>query len=98
MVIAEGAPRAAIPEHHRAAAILALRDDAFEIAIAERVVLGMDREAPVRRVQARALGHGPALQHAVELEAEVVVQPACGVLLDDEAVTDRKSTRLNSSH
>src|SRR3546814_8669412 len=47
----------------------------------------MDREAPVRRVQARALGHGPALQHAVELEAEVVVQPACGVLLDDEAVT-----------
>src|SRR5215813_14229799 len=46
------------------------------------MVLGLHREALVRRVEARALRHGPALQHALELEPEVVVQPRGGVALD----------------
>src|SRR5262249_35868803 len=36
--------------------------------------------------QARAAGHGPALHYAVELEPQVVVQPACRMLLDDELI------------
>ena len=82
-----GLPRAAVPEHDGAAAVLALGDDAFEAAVLERVVLDLHREALVRRVEARPLGHGPALQDAVELQAEVVVQAAGGVLLDDEATS-----------
>src|SRR6185437_8900930 len=35
-------PIAAIPQLHRAAAILPLRDRAFEIAIVERMVFGLD--------------------------------------------------------
>ncbi len=44
----------------------------------------MHRHPLLRRVEARALRHGPALQRAVELEPEVVVQRARRVLLDHE--------------
>ena len=37
-----GRPRALVPDHHRAAAVLAFGDDAFEAAIVERMVLGRD--------------------------------------------------------
>src|SRR5690606_5543250 len=52
--------------------------------IAQRVILDMHRQALVGRVQARSLGHGPADQGPVQLQAEVVVQPPGGVFLDDE--------------
>ena len=42
--IADRLPTAAIPDDHRAAAILALRDRAFEIAVFERVILDMHRQ------------------------------------------------------
>ena len=41
--------------------------------------------AACRGIERRALGHRPGLEHAVELEAEVVVQPRRVMLLDDEA-------------
>jgi len=80
-----GLPPAAIPQHHGAAAVLAGRDDALEAAILDRVVLDMDRQALDGRIEARPLWHRPALQHAVELEPEVVMRPAGHVLLDHEA-------------
>ena len=49
-----------------------------------RVVLDLHRQPLDRRVEARPLGHGPALHHAVELEPEIEVQVTGGVLLDDE--------------
>jgi hypothetical protein len=82
--IVERLPRAAIPHEHRAAAVLALRDHAFERGVLERMVLGLDRHAAVARDEARTLRNRPALEHAVELEPEVVVQPASGVLLHHE--------------
>ena len=39
------------------------------------MILGRHREALVGRIERRPLGHGPGLEHAVALEAEVVVQP-----------------------
>ena len=75
-------PAPGVPEHHRAAAILALRDRPLEVAIVEGVVLDMNGEPALAGVEARALRHGPALEHAVELEPQIIVQPACGVLLD----------------
>ena len=68
------------------AAVLALRDDALERAVLERVVLDVHRQALARRgSRLGPLGTAQLLQHAVELEAEVVVQPRRVVLLDDEA-------------
>ena len=52
-------PIAAVPELHRAAAILALRDRAFEVAVVERMILDLDREALVVRIERRSLGHRP---------------------------------------
>ena len=80
-----GRPEAAVPQHDRAAAVLALGDRAFEVAVVERVVLDLDRQPLVGGVERRALGHRPGLEHAVVLEAEIVVQAGGGMLLDDEA-------------
>ena len=79
-------PGAAVPDHHGAAAVFALRDGAFEGVVFDRMVFGLDREPLLARHQARAAGDRPALHHAVELEPQVVVQPRRRVLLDDEAV------------
>ena len=86
MRILDRLPGAAVPQHDGAAAILALRDVPFEAAVFERVVLDVDGETLFRRIEARPPRHRPALQNAVELEPEIVVQPRRGVLLNDEAV------------
>src|SRR4029079_14333150 len=75
-------PRSAVPQQHRAAAVLALRDDALEVAVRDRVILDVYGQALLPRVQAGALRDGPAQQHAVQLQPEVVVQAGRGVLLD----------------
>jgi hypothetical protein len=50
------------------------------------VILDVDREALVLRIEARATGDGPTLHHTVEFEAEIVMQARRFVLLDDETV------------
>ncbi len=52
--VALGLPVAAIPQHHRAAAVLALGDRPFEVAVVQRVVLDLHGEALVGGVQRRA--------------------------------------------
>src|SRR5689334_23351166 len=81
-----GNPPPLIPQHHGAAAIFPFGDGPFEPAVVERMILGPHRQAVFARIEARPLGHGPALEHAVELEPEIPVQPRGLVLLDDEAV------------
>ncbi len=88
--VAFGFPSAAVPQQHRAAAVLPLGDDAFEVAVVDGVVLDLDGEPLVGGVERRPLGHRPALEHAVVLEAEVVVEAPRGVLLDDEAPRRRR--------
>src|SRR5207249_498259 len=51
------------------------------------VVLGHHRQALVLGVEARALGDRPALEHALHLETEVVVQARGRVLLDHEGAS-----------
>src|SRR5262249_53893817 len=84
--VADRLPGAAVPDHHRAAAIFTFGDDALELAVFERMVLGHPREALLRRVKARTSGDGPALQHAVMLKPEIKMGAPCRVLLDHEAV------------
>jgi len=54
-----GVPVAAVPQHHGAAAILALRDGAFEIAIIERMFLHFDRQPLVVRIERRTSRYRP---------------------------------------
>src|ERR1700704_3817814 len=86
MRIAVRLPDPPIPDHDRAAAVFALRDRALEFVVLDRVILDLDREALLARNKARAAGDGPALHDAVELEPKVVMQPARGMLLNDEPV------------
>ena len=79
-------PGAAVPGLHRAGAVLAVRDGALEVGIVDRVVLDMRRDVLDGGIERRALAHRPAPQHAVVLQAEVVVQAGAVrlVLLHDE--------------
>src|SRR6185369_2973894 len=79
-------PAPLVPQHHRAAAIFALGDRAFESAVVQGMVLGAHRQPVLARVQARAFRNRPALQDAVELQPEIPVQSRGVMLLDDEAV------------
>ncbi len=80
--IAFRSPKAAIPQHHRAAAILALGNRALEIAIVERVILHLDGETLVVGIERGTARHRPGFEHAVEFQAEIVMQAGGGVLLD----------------
>ena len=46
-----GLPIAAVPQHDRSAAILTLGDRPLEVAIIERMVLDLDRQPLVRRIE-----------------------------------------------
>ena len=75
---------AGVPDLDRAGAVLALRDLAVERRVLERMILDVNGEMLLAGLERDALGHRPARQRAVPLEAEVVVQPAGIVALDDE--------------
>ena len=84
--IAFGKPASAIPDHHRAAAIFALRNGAFERVVFDRMVFDMDGKALFGGVETRAARDRPAFHDAVEFETEVIMQPTRGMLLDDITV------------
>src|SRR6185295_5961315 len=48
------------------------------------MIFDFHREALVRWIKGWPLRHCPGFQNAVQLETKIVVQAACGVLLDDE--------------
>ena len=76
-------PGALVPEHDRAGAIAGL-DRALEAAVLDRVVLDLDGEPLVCRIEGGPPRDGPGLQDAVQFEPEVEVQPGRGMLLHHE--------------
>ncbi len=88
-----GFPITTVPELHGAAAILALRNRAFEIAVVERMVLDLDRQPLVVRIERGPPGHGPGLEDAVEFEPQIVMQARRIVLLDHEPALLRRLDR-----
>ena len=66
---------ALIPDVHQASAVLPCRDFAAEVRILEGVILYLHSETFDRRIQARLLGHSPALEHAIRLQTKIIVQP-----------------------
>ena len=92
-IIALRRPGPIVPKLHRAAAILALRYGALEGAIFQRVIFDLDGQPLRRRVERGDLRHRPGFVDAVELEAEIVMEPRRGVALNDEAQRLRLLTR-----
>ena len=88
-------PIAAVPDLDRAAAIFALRDGAFEVAVVERMVLDLDGEPLVCRIERWAARHRPGLEHAIQLETQVVVQAGRRMLLDDKAAPIRATIEVS---
>ena len=84
-VVALGQPVGpSVPHHDVAGAVLAVGDDPLEVQVVDRVVLDVHRQPPDTGVQRGAPGHRPAHEHAVDLEAHVVVQPSGPMALHDE--------------
>src|ERR1019366_4743058 len=73
--IAQQVERAPVPQHPAAAAIVAGRDIAFEIAVLQGVVFHVRGEDLDGGIERRPLGDGPGFQDAIDLQAKVVVQP-----------------------
>ena len=76
--------RAVVPDLDRAGAVVALRDLARERRVLERMILDVNGEVLLARLERHAFRHGPGGEHAVALEAEVVVQAPRVVPLHDE--------------
>ncbi len=82
-----------IPDDHRAGAVVARRNDPLEIGVLDGVVFHVHRQALLLGPNGRALGHGPALEDPVHLEAQIVVEIPGRVLVDDEETLARNPTR-----
>lgn len=76
---------AVVVDGHPAAAVFAGRDHAGEIEVFEWVILGVFGQVVAGLVAGEPTGNGEGDQHAVVFEADVPVQAAGVVLLDDEA-------------
>ena len=80
-------PMATVPDHHRTAAILALRNGPFKRVVGNRVILDLDCQPLFSGHKARPARHRPAFHHAVEFETQIVVQTRCSMFLNDKGVT-----------
>src|SRR5690242_10160212 len=79
-------PMTPIPDHDCPAAIFALRDRSFEFVVGNRVVLDLHCKSFFAGHQTGSPRYGPAFHHAVELKAQIIMESACGMFLDDEGV------------
>ncbi len=72
---------AAIPHDDFAGAVLLRRNRAFKRGVLEGVIFGLHRQAFDGGIERRPFGNGPRLEHAIQFEAEVVMQSPGRVLL-----------------
>ena len=83
-------PVSAVPNHDGTSAVLALRNGAFEVAVIQWMVLDLDCEPLVMRIEGRTLGDGPGFEDAVQFQSQVIVQVRCRMLLNHEAEALRR--------
>ncbi len=85
--ITDGRPRSLIPQQHRPRTVLFRGNNSFEAAVFERVVFHMHRQTLVCRIQAGAFWNRPTFQRPGEFQAEVIVQVAGRMLLNNKLPT-----------
>src|SRR5712671_3818845 len=84
-----------IPEHDASSAVLTLWDRALECVVVDRVIFDLHCQTLHRRIEAGALGHGPALHHSIELEPQIEMEITGRMLLDDEPKLSLACRRLS---
>ena len=85
--VSDWLPRALVPHDHRAGAVLATRNIAFETQVVDRVILGVNGEPFLTDHETGTSRHRPALKHAVKLKPQVIVHPARVMFLHHEPQT-----------
>ena len=80
-------------QDHAAAAIAALRDVAFELAVLDRVVFHVRREMLRGGIERRTFRHSPGLQGSADFKAEIVVEVRRVMPLDAEKAASRRCLR-----
>jgi hypothetical protein len=78
-----GRPEAAIPQHDRSAAILAVRNCALEIPVGEGMIFHLDCKPPLLGIEGRTFGDSPGFEDAVDFKPQVEVKPRGRMLLND---------------
>lgn len=92
-----GCPSAAIPQHHRCAAVLWFRNDAFKITVLNRMILDTSCEAFHGGIERRTLRNSPGKQHSAPFQSKIIVQVGGLVFLHNvQKVTLRGSDRCRS--
>ena len=89
--------RAPIPDDGIPCAVLATRDDALELQVLDGMVLGARGKPAGGRIEGGTLWNGPASEHPVHLQPEVVVQSSGSVAPHHEApgtLADQPRLRL----
>ncbi len=79
-----GLPRSPVPHDDVARSVLALRNDALEVQVLDRVILDMHRHASLAGIERRAARDRPRDQDAPDLQSNVVMQARGAMALDDK--------------
>src|SRR5690606_1597037 len=82
--VVPGHPAAAIPDDDLSCTVFTFGNLAFKLIVGQWVIFHLHRHAFDSGVQTGALGHGPAFHGAIQLQPQVVMQPAGPMLLYDE--------------
>ena len=84
----------AVPQHHRAAAVFPFGNHALELRVIDRVIFNFDGEMLFALLPWKSFRHGPRFQNAFHFQAEVVMQPARIMFLNDKAGRSTQGFRL----
>src|SRR5437773_12320858 len=76
-----------IPDHYRPRSVFSFRNDTFEIGIFQRVIFSHRGKPLHAGIKCRSLRHRPRDQHTVNCKAEIIVQMAGIMLLDNEGLS-----------
>src|SRR5207247_7026775 len=87
-------PMATTPYPHLVCAVLCFRNVSVLVGLLDRMALDLHSQPLFARIEARALGYRPALQCAIELQAEVVVEPPRCMLLHNKMQLTGAPNRL----
>src|SRR5262249_41280300 len=77
----------AVPDHHGAGAVVTLRDFAFEAAVREGMIFGLNGEALVCVIERRPFRDSPGFERSVDRKTEVVMKARCAMLLDHKSIS-----------
>src|SRR5262249_27558326 len=75
-----------VPDDDFAGSVVPLWDDAFKLAVVDRMIFGQHRQAFFVRIETGSFGNCPRAQHPFHFQAKIVMKASGMVLLNDETL------------